>query len=883
MSRSSVERDIGKIRLLLGVLLLCAPAPAGAGTTGKITGRVQNPRKEPVLAVTVFLEGTRLGAYTDEQGQYTILNVPAGTYSLRFQRVGYAVKVVQGVIVTSDRTTNQDVVLAESAIKMEEVTVTAQRPPVDVGTTSSQATLTKEEIQSLPVQELSDVVNLQAGVVDGHFRGGRKDEVQYQVDGVTVNNAYDNSSSLRLDRSLLQEVQVLSGTFDAEYGQAMSGVVNAVLRQGTERFEVSAEGYGGGFLLSDPSTRLVKDEFQPGRMRSLQLTLSGPVVTNTVFLLSGRYYDFEDYVEAQRVFVPTDSSDFQNKQYHGTGDGATFPLGYSHEWSGAAKLTNTSLHNAKLNYQAIFNVADGRRTQYAFRLNPDGASKQQTFSITHGLDWNQILSKSTYFDLSLRQNYFNYNDYVYKDVFDPRYDAAGPPLGDQGYENGAVVQGVDFTRFSQNTNAFLVKGSVVDQLNSVVQFKAGGDLQLPAVAFGAPGTLVYTTVNGVQTLVRHVDDPPDYPGVKTYYPVIGAAFGQAVVEKPNLTVRGGLRMDYFDARAMVPSDPANPANAIQGAPPSELVSTSAKVKLAPRLGLAFPIEKRAAVHFAYGHFYQYPAIGTIFTNSDYSILKDLQSGGVSYGVLGNPDVQPEKTIQYEMGFKDALTDNFGLDATVFYKDIRDLLGVQFVQTYNDAEYARLTNADFGNVVGFTLALDHRKLGPVAASLDYTWMQALGNSSDPRETATRAEAGADPRPRLAFFDWDLRHKLDLTVSMGKPGNYNASLVLRAASGQPYTPVLEAGFGNGLEPNSGRKPSGMTIDLRGEKRLKLAQEELSLVCRVYNLLDTKFMNGMVFNSTGSPYYSRFPEADAVTLSDPTRFFQPRRIELGVTFGM
>jgi len=883
MSCRGVVRRATDCCLLLLALLGVIAESADAGTTGKITGRVINDKKEPVLAVTCFLEGTRFGAYTNEQGQYTILNVPAGTYTLRFQRVGYTVKAIQGVRVSSDQTTTQDVVITESAIQMQEVVVTAERPPVELGVTSSQVSLTEKEIQSLPVQELSDVVNLQAGVVDGHFRGGRKDEVQYQVDGVTVNNAYDNSSSLRLDRSLLQEVQVISGTFDAEYGQAMSGVVNAVLKQGTEKFHLEGEGYLGGFLLSDSDVRLVADEFQPDNLASLQLTLTGPVLKNTVFLLSGRYYHFEDYVQGSRLFVPTDSSDFENGIQYPTGDGEAVSLGYADEFGGAAKLTNTSLHNTRLNYQAVWNASDSKRTNYAYRLNPDGAPTQQTFSISHGLDWNQILSKTTYFDLSLRQNYFDYHDYVYEDVFDSRYDAAGPARGDPGFEDGAFIQGVELNRFTQKTNMFLVKGSVVNQVNPIVQFKAGAEAQFPAVSFGSPGTLVYTIVDGVQTLVRHVNEPPDYPGVKTYHPVIAATFAQAVVEKPTLTLRGGLRLDYFDARSTVPSDPANPANSIDGAPPSEQVPTSTKVKLAPRLGIAFPIEKKAAVHFAYGHFYQYPAIGIIFNNSDYAVLSELQSGGVSYGVLGNPDVEPEKTIQYEMGYKHALNANLGVDLTVFYKDIRNLLGVEFVQTYNDAEYARLTNVDFGDAVGFTLAIDHRKLGPVAVALDYTWMEALGNSSDPRETATRAEAGEDPRPRLAYFNWDQRHKLDFTVSMVRQDDYSASIVLRAASGQPYTPVLEAGFGNGQEPNSGRKPSGLVIDMRGEKTVRVKNTNMSVYARVYNLLDSKFFNGLVFNSTGSPYYSRFPEADEVTLNDPTRFYAPRRIELGITFGM
>jgi hypothetical protein len=210
------------------------------------------------------------------------------------------------------------------------------------------------------------------------------------------------------------------------------------------------------------------------------------------------------------------------------------------------------------------------------------------------------------------------------------------------------------------------------------------------------------------------------------------------------------------------------------------------------------------------------------------------------------------------------------------------LGVEFVQTYNGAEYARLTNIDFGNILGFTVSLDHRALGPASISLDYTWQQALGNASDPRETATRAEAGQDPRPRLTPFNWDQRHTFNLTAAISKPDDYSVSAILRVASGQPYTPVIESGFGNGLEENSGRKPIGAILDLRAEKTLGMMGQSVNLFARVFNVLDSRFFNGGVFSSTGSPYYSRFPEADAEALQNPTRYYPPRRIEIGIHFG-
>jgi outer membrane receptor protein involved in Fe transport len=364
---------------------------------------------------------------------------------------------------------------------------------------------------------------------------------------------------------------------------------------------------------------------------------------------------------------------------------------------------------------------------------------------------------------------------------------------------------------------------------------------------------------------------------------VAAAYAQDQAEWPNLTIRYGLRLDYFDARAWIPGDLANPANSIEGAPRSPAQRTSRKVYMSPRLGVAYPIEDYAAVHFSYGHFRQFPPIGQMFTNADYSVLTNLQAGTADFGVLGNPDVRPEETVQYEVGYKHAFSEDVGVDVTGFYKDIRDLLGVEFLTTYNNAEYARLTNVDFGDVFGFTFSLDDRKLGPADISLDYTWQRAMGNSSDPRETATRAEAGEDPRPRLEPLNWDQRHTFNATISLTRPDVYTVSAVLRVASGQPYTPELGSGFGEGLQDNSGRKPPGFLMDLRTERTLGAWQgARVSLFARAFNVFDARYFNGAVFGSTGDPYYSRNPVADEVALADPTRYYPPRRIEMGLRFG-
>ncbi|MGH7726781.1 MAG: TonB-dependent receptor [Candidatus Eiseniibacteriota bacterium] len=860
---------------------------AFAGTTGRLVGRVTDAKGGPLAGVNVAIPAARVGAVTGVDGQYTIVNIPAGTYEVRVNLIGYHAMTFRNVVVSADQTARQDVKLTESAVALEEVTVTAQRPVVDVGQTSSIATITRDEIVALPVQDLQDIVDLQAGVVDGHFRGGRLGEVQFQVDGVSVNNVYDNMSSIKIDRSLLEEVQVISGTFDAEYGQAASGVVNAVLRRGTDTFTWNAELFGGQFVYpGHEGERLVDDTFDPGQIQNYQADMSGPLpISKTNYLLSLRRGVNDEYVTGTRTFVPTDEGDFENQVFVGTGDGATVTLGTLREWTGIAKITNRSLEDNEISYQFLFDQIDGQRMNWNFRLNPDGENEQTTMSIVHGFDWTHTLSKDSFYQLAARQNYVEYTDWKYEDVYDTRYDEAGPPLGDQSYENGAYVQGVDFTRFYQKTNALVLKGSFVSQATRNHYLKAGGEFQWPWLQFGAPGSLIFTTVDGEEQLVRQVNNPPQFPGVQKYHPLMGAAYAQDELDWKDLKVRAGLRLDYFDARSTVPSDLSNPANAIQGVPQSHLVPTTAKWSLSPRVGVSYPVSERAAVFFAYGHFTQMPALGTVFSNSNYGVLANLQSSGVDYGVLGNPDVKPEMTVQYQVGYKHALSPRFGVDIEVFYKDIRDLLGVEFISTYNDAEYARLTNVDFGNVIGTTISIDQRPIGLFSYTIDYTWQVAEGNSSDPRETATRAEAGQDPRPREVPFNWDQRHTFNATLRLERIDDFSASSIVRVGSGQPYTPSITAGFGGALEQNSGRKPTALLVDLRGEKSFRLGGGGgarglgAAAFVRVFNLFDTRYFNGFVFSSSGSPYYSRFPTADAATLADPTRYYGPRRIEFGV----
>jgi outer membrane receptor protein involved in Fe transport len=868
--------------LLACLFALAACTGAFADTKGKLTGRIVDAKNQPVLGANVQLVGTTLGAAASEDGYYLILNVPVGGYTARVSAVGYQTNLVKEVRLSAGQTTTLNVTIIESVISMGEVTSVAEKPLVDTRQTSSVAILSKDDINALPVQSLTDVVNLQAGVVDGHFRGGRAGEVQYQVDGVSVNNPYDNSSVVQLDKSVLQEVQVITGTFDAEFGQAMSGVVNAILRSGSdEKYEASAEAYGGEYATQSSGPNgfpYVKSAFPPP-VQSYTVSLSGPSgIPKTTFLVNARRFRDDGYLYGQRRFLPADTTDFSRKIFVPSGDNATVAMNDHREWSGQVKISNRSLPDVQISYQAIGGIVEGHRYDFNYRFNPDGIRTQKTLSLVHGIDWTHTLSDNTFYTVSLRQNYFKYTDFAFASAYDPAYYAAGAPRSDPNYELGAIIQGYDIGRFEQKTNTVLIKVSLTSQVSQAHLFKFGIETQSSALGFGAPTALAYDIVSGTQSTIRVIPDTlaTDF---REYHPIAMAAFLQDRVEVLDFLIRAGLRLEYFDANATVPGNLENPANAIRGAPPSIARRTTRKLALAPRLGMSYPISATGALYFSYGHFYQMPEMQFLYSNSDYSVLRNLQAGIDQFGVLGNPDIKPEFTVQYEFGFKQQFGQTLGLDVSAFYKDIRNLLGVEFIDSYADARYARFTNVDFGSVNGIKLSLDQRLGASLSLSLNYTYENAVGNSSDPNETAVRAASGQDARPRVEPFDWDQRHTVNLAGSWMQQDDLSITIILRYGSGSPYTPAVNSAFGAQLETNSSVKPAWTSLDVRAEKYFHIGSATLTVFARALNLTDERFANGSVFASTGSPYYSTSPAADREALADPSRFAPPRRVEAGV----
>lgn len=300
--------------ILLSLFILTTADPLTAGVTGKITGIVVNSATgEPLVGVNVLLENTPLGAATDFNGNYTILNVRGGKYTVVASMIGYKTVEVVDVTVLADHTTFVDIELEQTAIEGEEVVITAERPVIVKDETATTSTVLADEIQNMPVNSYQDVMTTVAGVLENHnsntgihIRGSRTGEVAYLVDGFLVLDPIFGGTASDVTRSGISELSIVTGAFDAEYGDAMSGVVNILTKEGTDKLSGSVR------LATDKFGRLLSKtppDFDWNSQR-VEASIGGPIPIPflkkdfATFFISGDTYNTNTYLSRSKFPKP---------------------------------------------------------------------------------------------------------------------------------------------------------------------------------------------------------------------------------------------------------------------------------------------------------------------------------------------------------------------------------------------------------------------------------------------------------------------------------------------------------------------------------------------------------------------------------------------------
>jgi len=890
----------------VGVLLFLTCALAIAGQTGKIAGRVVDAEThEPLVGANVMLVGTNLGTVTDIDGVYSINNIVPGRYSVAVSFVGYRRVTVTDVVVKIDLTTAVDVKIPSEAIAGEEVIVRAERPMVQKDLTSTSVTVSAEELKRIPTENLGQVINLQAGVVGGHFRGGRSNEVAYLIDGISVSDPFNGQMSLEIENSAIREMEVISGTFNAEYGQAMSGVVNVVLQEGGEKYHGSISAYTGDYVTGHTDVFPNVGSLTSFRTKNVQGNLSGgvPGIRGLSFFANGRYYDDRGYLFGKRVYAITDQSPYLVRDQAGypindasgnpmyvithSGDSAYVPMNPYTRSSGSGKLSY-SFSSLKLSYSFLYEEHWNKYYDHSFAWTPDGIMNHYRMNRVHSVQLTHAPSANTYQTLKYSFNDFRYKGYLYADPYDLRYvdPNRGVPISNYTFRSG----GNQADRYDRYSDSHILQWSLASQLSPHHKVGVGVEGRKHEIHTHNMSIMNRNTVETDSTgALLFVIGYPDLgaPGHQAYTkePYEFSAYAQDKVEYDIMIINAGVRFDYFYPNSSYPYDLRNPTKNPDFPNAGRMKDASAKMQISPRLGVSFPITDQGIIHFSYGHFFQIPSFENLYYNSSYLVTA---SSGLS-NIIGNPDLEPQRTVMYELGLQQVLFSNVGLDFTVYYRDIRNLLGMEILSTYEGFKFTRFVNRDYANVKGFILSLDRRFADFFSIKLDYTYQLAEGNASDPYSVYynNQTDPPIETNKKTVPLNWDQRSTLNVSATVGEPGNWNVGAIFQYGSGFPYTEDVRVSNGLRFE-NGGTKPSTMNLDLRAEKTFSLHGVNLTFFTLIYNALDRKNENG-VDAASGRANIDLFTNlAGRIVglntleqyVNNPANFSAPRQIRVGCT---
>ncbi|MFQ5770850.1 MAG: TonB-dependent receptor plug domain-containing protein, partial [bacterium] len=573
------------------------------------------------------------------------------------------------------------------------------------------------------------------------------------------------------------------------------------------------------------------------------------------------------------------------------------------------KLTWKPSPKFKITYDLVLD--DGERFSRSnfrrYRFNPDGRPKTFTNATNHSIGITHTLSNKMFYTLKFGVGFTNARTYVFEDPFDPRYVPSfeGLITNNLIQPTDYLAGGTDLNRSRSETRSLLAKVDVINQIHPAHELKFGAEFQhhrLETESF----TLLYKIGDEKPTIPR-IEDKPEFTSPQNYIrePIQAAVYFLDKIELARSFILNiGGRYEYLSTRALYNPDLAGTVD-VGVAKAENLKQSQPKHRFAPRASLSFPITERGIIRFSYGHFYQNPTFSQIYRNSRF---EDFDFNLVPS--FGNANLEPQRSIQYEMGLQQQFSDDFKADLTVFYKDVSNLIQSRRVYAGEigaTKDFNVITNISYANIKGFTVAFLKRKSpgGILSATLDYTFEVAEGAFDNPLKLAIDTRSGRDTEQKFVPLDHDRTHTLNATLTLSKSNNWSLSAIGSAWTGTPYTPSLPFTVQDvEFETNSARRPLNTNLDMKLEKYFKYSGFRFSIFVQIENALDT-INERFVHTNTGSSLTS-LDESTRPTLfnnlkrrinNEPENFFPikfidnfyqredwlapPREIRWGMTF--
>ena len=573
-----------------------------------------------------------------------------------------------------------------------------------------------------------------------------------------------------------------------------------------------------------------------------------------------------------------------------SGDGKLVSMNPYRKFSGQGKLTFKITPNLTFRYSILYDKIRNKFydvDMHLFRYNPDGQPTKYRWTLSNKFDVTHQLSSSTFYELKYAHYEYDFKQYLYEDWQDSRYlpnELLSATPGNEFYGGGQNKY-----HYYRNSVTNVLRFDLTNQFNKTHQFKLGVEAKHHKMFFHQLWIDIRDTYNWKPTI--HTPETSTNNDKYTRYPKEFSCYLQDKIELKDMIVNLGLRYDYFNSSWKVVADNRDRL-LISGKRESldelKLKDASAKHYFSPRLGIAYPITDRGTIHFSYGHFFQIPPFAYLYANPEFEVIS-----GRFKSYLGNANLNAQKTVIYEIGLQQQLSDDIGIEAIAFYKDIIDWLGTEIHELYTRGDYYnRYATLDFGNVRGFTLSFEKRRSGYLSASVDYTYSVAEGNSSSPlsKYYDLQTVPPRESEKRVIPLDWDQTHTLNLNVTVSQPKNWGIGLLGKLGTGYPYTPT-NADIRTDAE-NSERKPSRMTFDLHAHKDFYFDKNiNVVLYLKIYNLFD-RLNELKVYNDTGRATYALYPSVDHGDeygrhnlndyLNRPDYYSGPRSVRFGLSMG-
>ncbi|MEQ9091046.1 MAG: TonB-dependent receptor [Balneola sp.] len=946
-----------RIHSLFIALFIILTSSTAFAQTGGIKGIITDAETgETLIGATVLITGTSFGTATGIDGDYEIDNIRPGEYSVRITYIGFETVLLTGIKVVEGEFTELDYKLKPKVLTSgEEIVVIGERPIFDVEKSTTSSTISRKDIEAAPVRKVEDAVSLQSGVIKDptglYIKGGRAYETGYVVDGVSAQDPLAGTGfGLDLGANSFSNIEVITGGVGAEYGDVTSGVVSVKTRNGGDTYEGSfshkRDNFGSN--VEDHQANYFQDIYEfsiggPGILAEKILPKLGLDLPGKITFYATAQVALEDgytKLSADQIQSSIVGSDFWSPRQ-------------GNRWNGMMKLTYNIKPGVRLQaaYQRSLTINQNTRMlqitgadtqvqpgfQFAFSNGfLDNANTYTHDSNLSYLKWTQTISTSSFYEVQVSRlftqlradaNGRNWRPDIVDGEFDPEsivtfpgdefegtddftYILAGPGY----FNNGGIATlwhdhfAEEITVRSSYTKLF---GGQENQLVIGIESKFNDyqwiDITRPWI--GAPIRIDENTVSETFRVGENFD-------AWRVKPKRGALFITDKIRYNGLIANIGGRFEYWapgkyvDERVEEALDP----NIFSTIPTfvaeeyqkdsKEILGLRYKFIFLPKINVSFPVRENQVLFFNYGHSARIPHPSFVYAGLDpfFQDQSDLPS-------LGNPNLNREVDISYEIGLRNQITSNDALNISAFWRDKYDFVTSQSIRV-NDVDGRPVTkafriNGDYARSRGVEISYLKRYQDLLRGQISVTYSRAEGLSSTNDDNLSgisgSQNVGNNIETPLAWDrPFDIKGNVTFTHArengiLDSPVLNNFQIFLSAVwrSGARYTPYERVGTER--NPISGEEnwrpiyeqiddpaqrysevgPAWFYMDFNLQKWFTIGETRISTFLEISNFLNNK--SAVVINPVTGEGYKSYPsnQSELVALRDDRSYDVPNSV--------